>query len=145
MAVSALNGCPGPHIFAPSLVKSLFEQPVEISLDEVPSDCEYLPKLTKIFECNDNSSFSQAVSEFSERFDMGYIKAVVNLKDKGRMIDTCLRHIMISSIAEEMASFKKGLMSFGVFEITCNFSDEAIKHFVEDKVCIEDVKKCFDP
>lgn len=52
---------------------------------------------------------------------------------------------MVSSVAEEIFSFKKGLMSFGVYEIMSQFPDEAVSHFVHSEVSVEEVKRCFEP
>jgi hypothetical protein len=43
----------------------------------------------------------------------GIQKAIVHLNDKQHIIDACVRHIVVSSIAEELFSFRKGISSFG--------------------------------
>ena len=52
---------------------------------------------------------------------------------------------MLSSVAEEIYSFKKGPASFWVLEIFTKFPSADIEHLMHVEVSVEDVKSCFAP
>ena len=145
VAIALLNGCPGPHFFTPMVAGFILDIPQEPHLTEVPDECEFLTQLTNISTCSDEASFISALSSFPERFDMGYTKAVVAFEDKNDLLNACVKHVVLSSVAEEIYSFKKGLASFGVLELLSKYASDGIKHLMHVEVSVEDVKSCFVP
>ena len=140
-----MNDCPGPHFFCPLLAAYLLDVERKPTLEEVPQDCEFLGQIRKISESCDEESFAHAVNSFPERFDMGYTKAVVKLKDKDELVSACIKHVVISSVAEEIYSFKKGLSQFRVLESLRKFLEDGISLLMHCEVTIEDIKGCFKP
>ena len=146
VAIALLNGCPGPHFFTPMVAGFILDIPQEPHLTEVPDDCEFLTHLTNISNCSDEASFISAVKSFPERFDMGYTKATITFEDKNELLmNACVKHVVLSCVAEESYSFKKGLASFGVLELLPTYPSDAIKHLMHVEVSVEDVKSCFVP
>ena len=61
---------------------------------------------------------------------MGYTKATVTFEDKNELLNACVKHVVLSCVAEEIYSFKKGRASFGVLEFLSKYpSDGIIKTF----------------
>ena len=145
VAVALVNGCPGPHFFCPLLAGYLLDVEKKPTLDEIPKDCEFLGQIRKVSESCDEESFAHAVNGFPERFDMGYTKAVVKLQDKDELVSACIKHVVISIVAEEIYSFKKGLSQFGVLESLRKFPESGILLLMHCEVSVEDVKGCFKP
>ena len=117
----------------------------EPHLEEVPNECEFLNQLKNISSCCDEASFTDAVQNFPERFDMGHTKASITFEDKKDLLNACIKHIVLSSVAEEIYSFKKGLTSFGVLELLCKFPNDGVKKLMHVEISVEDVKSCFVP
>ena len=145
VAVALVNGCPGPHFFCPLLAGYLLDVEKKPTLDEIPKDCEFLGQIRKVSESCDEESFAHAVNGFPERFDMDYTKAVVKLQDKDELVSACIKHVVISIVAEEIYSFKKGLSQFGVLESLRKFPESGILLLMHCEVSFEDVKGCFKP
>ena len=76
---------------------------------------------------------------------MGINKAKVPIERKEYLIPTANKHIMISSVAEEIFSFQEGLSLFGVLDALKKFPRDAIKYFVYTEVTMDDIKKVFVP
>ena len=71
VAVALLNGCPGPRFCSPLVAGFVLDIHQEPHLDEVPDECEFLTQVKRISSCCDEVSFTDAVKQFLERFDMG--------------------------------------------------------------------------
>ena len=76
---------------------------------------------------------------------MGYTKASVTFEDKNDLLSACIKHIVLSSVAEEIYSFKKGLASFGILELLRKFPSDGLKKLMHVEISVEDVKSCFVP
>ncbi len=144
-AIALLNGCPGPHFLCHSVASFILDNPVEVVLEEVPAESEFKTKLVQIQSCNNEPELSDLTNSFLERFDMGYTKPVVILKDKDDLIRFCSKHIVISSVAEEIFSFRKGLNAFGVLQELCKFHQAGLAELVYQDINTDDVKACFKP
>ena len=145
VAIALLNGCPGPHFFTPMVAGFILDIPQEPHLTEVPYECEFLTQLTNISTCSDEASFISAVNSFPECFDMGYTKVAVTFEDKNELLNACVKHVVLSSVAKEIYSFKKGLASFGVLEFLSKYPSDGIKYLMNVEVSVEAVKSCFVP
>ena len=130
VAIAIVNGCPGPYFFTPMVAGFILDIPQEPDSDEVPDEREFLPHLKNVSSSCDKASFVDAVNSFPERFDMGYTKATVTLEDKNDLLQACIKHIVIYSVAEEIYSFRKGLASFGVKELLCKFHSDGMKKLI---------------
>ena len=80
-------------------VLDILEEP---HLEEVPNECEFLNQLKNICSCCDEASFTDAVQNFPESFDMGNSKVSVTFEDKKDLLNACIKHIALSSVAEEI-------------------------------------------
>ena len=76
---------------------------------------------------------------------MGYTKATVTFQDKNNLLNACIKHIALSSVAEEIYSFRKGVTSFGVLNWLHKFPDEGLKELMHVEIFVGDVKSCFVP
>ena len=65
-------------------------------------------KLEELNSCEDHEKWSEAILDFDERFDMGINSATIAFEEKERVIKDAVKHIMVSSVAEELYSFKEG-------------------------------------
>ena len=101
--------------------------------------------MIQIQSCNNETELSELISSFDERFYMGYTKPVISLKDKGDLVRFCSKHIVISSVAEEIFSFHRCLSAFAVLHELCNFFQAGLTELVYQHVNIDDVKACFKP
>jgi hypothetical protein len=144
-AIALLNGCPGPHFLCHSLASFILDNQVEVVLDDVPAESEFKTKLIQIQGCNNEAELSNIVNSFPERFDMGYTKPVLTLNDKDDLIRFCSKHVVISSVAEEIFSFRKGLSTFGVLHELCKFNEAGLAELMYQDVNTDHVKACFKP
>ena len=144
-ALALLNRCPGPHFLCHSVASFILEKSVDVILDEVPQESEFKTKLAQIQSCNCEDELLVLVNSFLERFDMGYTKPIVTLKDKDDLIRFCSKHIVISSVAEEIFSFCKGLSTFGVLPELVKFFQAGLAELEHQEVNAEDAKLCFKP
>ena len=135
----------GLIFFTPMVAGFILDIPHKPDLDEVSDECEFLPHLKNVSCSCDKAYFVNAANSFPERFDMGYTKATVTLEEKNDLLQACIKHIVIYSVAEEIYSFKKGLASFGVKELLCKFHSDGMKKLMHVEVSVEDVKSCFLP
>lgn len=145
VADALLNGCPGPHFFSPLVAGFVLDIHQEPHLDEVPEECEFLTQLKRISSCCNEVSLTDAIEEFPERFDMGYTTATVIFENKNDLLNACVKYIVLSSVEEEIYSFKKGLASFGILELLHEFPSDALKKLMHVEISVEDVKTCFVP
>ena len=137
-AIALLNGCPGPHFLCRSLASFILDNPVEVVLNQSLKQNLFRFKAVIM-----NLSFQIYVSSFLERFDMWYTKPVITLDDKDDLIRFCSKQIVISSVAEEIFSFCKGLSTFGVLHELCKFSEARMAELVYQDVNTDHVKACF--
>lgn len=135
----------GLIFFCHSLAAFFLDKPMEVVLEEIPSESEFKAKLLEIAACNNEDDFSNLVSNFPERFDMGYNKPFVTLQDKNDLIKSCSKHIVISSVAEKIFSFRKGLFAFGVLPDMCKFFEAELANLVHQDISVDEVKACFKP
>ena len=145
VAIALVNGCPGPHFLTPMVAGFLLDIPQEPQLEEVPEECEFVNQLKNISSYCDEASFTAAVQKFPECFDLGYTKATVTFEDKNDLLNACIKHIVLSSVAEEIYSFRKGVASFGVLDLLRKFPNDGLKELMHVEISVEDVKSCFFP
>ena len=139
VAIALLNGCPAPHFLTPMVAGFLLDIPQESQLEEVPEKCEFVNQLKNISSCCEEASFTDAVQTFPERFDMGYTKATVTFEDKNDLLNACIKHIVLSSAAEEIYSFRKGLASFGALDLLHKFQDDDVKKLMYVEISVDDM------
>ena len=65
--------------------------------------------MEELNSCEDHEKWSEAILDFDERFDMGINLATIAFEEKERVIKDAVKDIMVSSVAEELYSFKEGL------------------------------------
>lgn len=149
-ALAFLNRANTPHFFSPTVAYYMFgthpnSDPVSL-VDEIP-DChvEVKEKLKALLECENPTIWDEAIMKFEERFDMGINKVKIPLEEKEDFIRATNKHIMVSSVAEEIFSFQEGLSVFGVLDALKSYPEESVKQFIFAEVTVEDIRKSFVP
>lgn len=150
VALALLNGACGPHFLLPSLIHFVLGTPDE---QDVASLIEQLPlenhdikkKLEDLNSCDDPKQWNEAMSNFDERFDMGINSATVPFEKKEVILKAAVKHIMLSSVAEEIYSFQEGLSLFNVLGIMKKYPKQAFKELAHVEIKEEDVRKPFTP
>lgn len=150
VALSLINSHPGPHYFCPSVANFLIDSgPVTNQkelLMELPRKCAPLrEKLEKIAECTDEQVFAQLVDDLPERFEFGFSKNRVFIKDKLLLLQAASRHFLVSCCMEEIMSFKEGLAHCNVLSNLQMFRDEAVNVFIKQKLAVKDFEEIFKP
>lgn len=78
---------------------------------ELPDDQVVVKgKLKAFLQCETPADWDEAIVQFEERFDMGINKATIPLHEREDFIKATNKHIMVSCVAEEIFSFKKGYL-----------------------------------
>jgi hypothetical protein len=144
VALALLNGAGGPHILSPCLANFLLgteeNSNIEDLIMELPKENQDIKdKLNLLNECKQPELWKEALMNFDERFDFGINRAPVPFNEKDTVITSSVKHIMISSVAEENYSFKEGLSSFGVYDILRQHPEEAFKELTFVEITVEDV------
>lgn len=121
VALAFLNNASLPHFFCPTVAHYILGTEYNGSLnsfiDELPVDEVIVKeKLNALLSCDTPEAWNDAISKFDERFDMGITKAKISIEDKEYLIRTANKHVMISSVAEEIFSFQEGLSLFGILD-----------------------------
>ena len=76
---------------------------------------------------------------------MSYTKATVTFEEMNDLLNACIKHIVLSSVAQDTYCFRKGLASFGVLDLLHKFPDDGLKKLMYVEISIEEVKSCFVP
>lgn len=148
IALALLNEASGPHFFSPTVAQHILGSNTDPTsmVDEILDDqVEVKEKLKALLLCEDPNHWDEAIRNFEERFDMGITKARLPIEEKNGFIKATNRHIMVSSVAEEIFSFKEGLNIFGVLDALQDFPNESVKLFISAQVTVEDIKRTFIP
>ena len=150
VALALLNGACGPHIFVPSLVYFILgahdDQDTSTLIQQLPlENHEVKKKLEELNSCEDHEKWSEAILNFDERFDMGINSATIAFEEKERVIKDAVKYIMVSSVAEELYSFKEGLSLFNVLPILQKYSEEAFKELTYVQINEQDIRKHLTP
>ena len=142
VALSLLVGGTRPHFFCPLLAHYLVgaayhATPTEI-LAQLPQENQELKKkLSSLVECESEQSWNEAIANFDERFEMGINRALLPISQKEGFIKHAVKHVMISSVAEEVFSFCERLSSFGVLDLLKQYPESAMQEFIACKITPE--------
>ena len=101
-------------------------------------------KLDKTKNCENKHEFQEAVADFEERFDFGYIVFSLNFNDRDDLIKKVAYYFIYSQQFEELQDFLKGLSCNGVLEVLKKYPDDAKKLFAARKVCPDSLKNAFE-
>ena len=150
VALALLNGGCGPHFLLPSLIHFILgtddDQDVTSVIQQLPQDnLEIKKKLEDLNSCNNPEQWNESMSNFDERFDMGINSASVPFEKKEETLKAAVKHIMVSSVAEEIYSFQEGLSLFNVLAIMKKYPKQAFKELASAEVTEEDVRTLFIP
>lgn len=85
------------------------------------------------------------MSSFDERFEMGINNVSIPTVRKEEFAKSVVRHIMISSVAEEIYSFMDGLSLFGVLELLKQHPESALNELTSCTVTAEKILNAFLP
>eukprot|EP00112_Aurelia_sp_Birch-Aquarium-sp1_P013568 Seg2881.8 transcript_id=Seg2881.8/GoldUCD/mRNA.D3Y31 product="G2/M phase-specific E3 ubiquitin-protein ligase" protein_id=Seg2881.8/GoldUCD/D3Y31 len=129
VALSLLQGGPGPHNWCKPLAQYVLGLEPTISVEHIP-DYEVQAKLGEIQQCADEEEFTKLLQDLDERFDAGYNKLQVTLSDKEDLIRKLSRYFVISRQLEEIHQMCKGLDSFGLLDGLKEFAESAMAEFV---------------
>lgn len=150
VALSLLNGGSGPHFFCPILAHYLVcteyhPTPTEL-LDQLPEEnCALKNKLASLLACQSEESWNEAIAKFDERFDMGINNVAIPIGRKEELVKSVVKHIMISSVAEEVFSFAEGLALFGVLDLLKQYPESAVYELIGCKTTAEEMLNVFVP
>ena len=108
----------GPHFLLPSLIHLVLGTPdedVASLIKQLPAENhEITMKLEDLLNCQDPKQWSEAILNFDECFDMGINSATIPFEKKDIVLKAAVKHIMLSSVAEEIYCFQAGLSLFNV-------------------------------
>ena len=150
VALAFLNNASLLHFFSSTVANYILgtecKDGLSSLINELPVDeVTVKAKLNTLLSCETPVAWDEVINQFDEWFDMGINKAKVPIEQKEYLIRTANKHIMISSVAEEIFSFQEGLSLFGVLDALKKFPRDAIKYFVYTEVTMDDIKKVFVP
>ena len=100
-------------------------------------------KLDKIKNFENEHEFQEAVADFEERFNFGYIVFSPNFTDRDDLIKKVAHHFIYSQQFEELQDFLKGLSCNGVLEVVKKYPDDAKQLFIAQKLCPDSLKNAF--
>ena len=89
--------------------------------------------LDKIKNCENEYEFQEAVADFEERFNFGYIVFSPNFTDKNDLIKKVAHHFIYSQQFEELQDFLEGLSCNGVLEVFKKYPDDAKQLLIAQK------------
>ena len=119
-AFRLLQGFPGPKCFSKTLVDYILSgnnENLKPSVGEIPNT-KIKQSLQKLIKITDEQLFKNEASfNFDHRFEAGYCKPIVHLKDKEDMCRLILLHNVILSSAAEINQFIEGLKTCGVLQL----------------------------
>ena len=101
-------------------------------------------KLDKIKNCENEHEFQEAVADFEERFNFGYMVFSPNFTDRDDLIKKVAHHFIYSQQFEELQDFLKGLSCNGVLEVLKKYPDDAKQLFIAQKLCPASLKNAFE-
>jgi hypothetical protein len=132
IAMSLLQGSPGPKCFSPSVMSYILDgdvNKIHASVDEVP-DYEMRQKLLHIKAITDSKEFEDAASfEFNERFSAGYCKPIVQMVDKEEFLRCMILNYSVSLCQAELDQFVKGLELHNVLTVLRYHPNQSRKLF----------------
>ena len=111
-------------------------------IKDIP-DLNVKAKLDKIKNCENEHEFQEAVADFEERFNFGYMVFSPNFTDRDDLIKKVAHHFIYSQQFEELQDFLKGLSCNGVLEVLKKYPDDARPLFIAQKLCPDSLKNAF--
>lgn len=149
-ALAFLNEANRPHFFSPTVTHHISDLNSNTSpssmVNEIPDyQWEIKEKLKALLHCEDPNHWDEGILKFEEWFDMVITKAKFPIEEKNDVIMAANRHIMVSSVAEEIFSFQEGLAAFADLDALKEYPDESVKLFISAQVTVEDIKRTFIP
>lgn len=150
VALCFLNCGNGPHFFCPILANyivgtSYQASPTEL-LSQLPEENrEIKEKLQCLIDCKTEDDWNEVIANFPERFDMGINNAKVPMAKKQELFMGVVKHIMISSVAEEIYSFTQGLSLFGVLDLLKQYPNSAVDELTCCIVTADEILNAFVP
>ena len=144
VALALLNGACGPHFLLPLLIHFVLgttdEEDVASLIKQLPAENHDIKKkLEDLINCQDPSQWSEAILNFDERFDMGINSDSIPYEKKDIVLKAAVKHIMLSSVAEEIYSFQEGLSLFNVLGIMKKYPVQAYKELAHVDLTEQDV------
>ena len=119
-AIGLLQGSPGPKFFQKTVVDYILHNNVESlkpTIEEIPEE-SIKRSLTVLDKVENEVDFkNKACFECSFRFDAGYCKPLIELKDKGDFLQSVSLHYTILSSIKETDQFIEGLRTCNVLEM----------------------------
>lgn len=131
-ALSLLHGLSGPHYFCSPLTQYMLSGERVSSSEHVP-DYDVKEKLDQIRACNDQQELNGLVEELEERFEAGYNKPTILLKDRDDFVEKISWHWTVVRQLRELQSYEKGLQSNGILDMLKHHHTDAAKEFMYDR------------
>jgi hypothetical protein len=150
VALSLLKCGTGPHFFCPILANYIVSKEYKPMSSELLAQLpeenrEIKDKLVSLLACESEASWNKEVSSFHERFDMGINNVSVPIERKEDLARSVVKHIMISSVAEEIFSFMDGLSLFGVLELLKQYPESTVNELTSCMLTEEEILNAFVP
>ena len=131
-ALALLHGFSGPHYFCMPLTQFMLSREKVNSNEHVP-DYDVKEKLDQIRACNDQDELNGLVEKLEERFEAGYNKPTILLKDRDDFVEKVSWHWTVVRQLRELQCFEKGLQSNGVLDMLKRHPTDAAKEFMYDR------------
>eukprot|EP00794_Sanderia_malayensis_P019653 gene19653-21599_t len=146
-ALAFLHGFSGPHCFCLPLTQYMLSREKVLSNEHIP-EYDVKEKLDKIGACSDQDELNGLVEKFEERFEAGYNKPTIFLKDKDDFVEKISWHWTVVRQLHELQSYEKGLQSNGVLDMLKRHNRDSAKELMYDRShltsCIlRDLFQCF--
>ena len=151
LVASSLLKCGiGPHFFCPIIAHYIIGKEYKPALSDLlaqlPEESRKVrEKLTSLLASESEESWNNEMSSFDERFEMGINNVSIPIERKEEFAKSVVRHIMISSVAEEIYSFMDGLSLFGVLELLKQHPESALNELTSCIVTAEKILNAFVP
>eukprot|EP00112_Aurelia_sp_Birch-Aquarium-sp1_P020429 Seg527.2 transcript_id=Seg527.2/GoldUCD/mRNA.D3Y31 product="G2/M phase-specific E3 ubiquitin-protein ligase" protein_id=Seg527.2/GoldUCD/D3Y31 len=130
--LALLHGLSGPHYFCLPLTQYLLSGERVSSNEHVP-DYDVKEKLDQIRACSDQDELYGLVEKLEERFEAGYSKPTILLKNRDDFVEKISWHWTVVRQLRELQSYEKGLQSNGVLGMLQRHQKDAAKEFMYDR------------
>lgn len=130
MALGFMNGFAGPHNFCQPLAQYVLSGDAPIcEVSDVPC-FEVKTKLEEVVNATTQEDLDAVMTNFDERFEAGYNKAVILLKDKADLVGKLSKYWVLTRQLEEIQQFMNGLSANGILDALKKHTEESTKELV---------------
>ena len=148
VASAFLNDASLPHFFSSIVAHYVLgtecKDDLSSLINELPvEEVMVNAKLNTLLSCQTPATRDEAIND--EPFDMGINEAKIPIEQRKYPIWAKKKPMMISSVAEEILNYQKGLSLFGVLGALKSFPGNDMMYFVFAEVTMGDIREVFAP